>query len=467
MENRSVENYLSKSIIPNRNRRENFIIKQISSINISPKPWMIPAVFFLLILLGAFFLSLPLASESGKATHWIDTLFTSTSAVCVTGLIRFDTAEHWSFFGELIIALLIQAGGLGVTIYASALLLLMGNKLGLRGREFLGFELMDSGHRDARILIKRVMWFVIFLEGTTLILLLPWFLLQETSLVAVWKSLFYTISAANNAGFDLQGGKESMQDFINNPYPLIVMSISTFIGSMSFITIFNLSNPPKKWTLDTKFVCIGMGILFSIGVCVFFIGEGAPGHALNEINAGNRFINAIFLSVNRTAGMTTIDLTLINDATTAMLLLLMFIGGASTSVAGGIKIGSLMVSIIVIISAFQGKHRASAFGRDIPSAIVLRAVAVTMLGFFTFGLGCWALQLTENMSFLPLAFDVMSALANCGWSQGITSEISKVGALILTILMFVGRLGSLYIALSIPDTPQRRYQFPEETVRIG
>ena len=140
---------------------------------------MIPAVFFLLILLGAFFLSLPLASESGKATHWIDTLFTSTSAVCVTGLIRFDTAEHWSFFGELIIALLIQTGGLGVTIYASALLLLMGNKLGLRGREFLGFELMDSGHRDARILIKRVMWFVIFLEGTTLILLLPWFLFPQ------------------------------------------------------------------------------------------------------------------------------------------------------------------------------------------------------------------------------------------------------------------------------------------------
>ena len=467
MENRSVENYLSKSIIRNRGRRELFIIKQFNKFNIPPKPWMIPAVFFLLIILGALALSLPFASESGQSTGWVDSLFTSTSAVCVTGLIRFDTAEHWSFYGEAIIALLIQAGGMGVTIYASALLLLMGNKLGLRGREFLGFELMDSAHRDTRILIKRVMWFLILLEGTTLIFLLPWFLLQEMSLVAVWKSLFYTISAANNAGFDLQGGKESMQSFINNPYPLVVMSISTFIGSMSFITIFNLSNHPKKWTLDTKFVCIGMGILFVIGVCVFFIGEGASGNALNEINTSNRLINAFFLSANRTAGMTTIDLAFINDATTAMLLLLMFIGGASTSVAGGIKIGSLMVSIIVIISAFQGKHRASAFGRDIPSAIVLRAVAVTMLGFFTFGLGCWALQLTENIAFLPIAFDVMSALANCGWSQGITSEMSKMGALILTILMFVGRLGSLYIALSIPDTPQRRYQFPEETVRIG
>jgi len=467
MENRSVENNLSKSVDDNRNNREIFIISQVRSINISPKPWMIPAVFFLIILLGAFFLSLPLASESGKSTHWIDSLFTSTSAVCVTGLIRFDTAEHWNFFGELVIAVLIQAGGLGVTIYASALLLLMGNKLGLRGREFLGFELMDSGNRDARILIKRVMLFVIILESTTLIFLLPWFLLQELSLVSIWKSLFYTISAANNAGFDLQGGKESMQGFINNPYPLAIMSISTFIGSMSFITIFNLNRSPKKWTLDTKFVCIGMGVLFVTGVCVFFIGESASGQALNQVNIGTRLVNALFLSANRTAGMTTIDLALISDSTTAMLLLLMFIGGASTSVAGGIKIGSLMVSIIVIISAFQGKHRASAFGRDIPSAIVLRAVAVTMLGFFTFGLGCWALQLSENIPFLPIAFDVMSALANCGWSQGITSEISKTGTLILTALMFIGRLGSLYIALSIPDTPQRRYQFPEETVRIG
>ena len=453
--------------MPNRNRREILIIKQVRSINISPKPWMIPTVFFLLIILGALFLSIPLASESRQSTHWVDSLFTSTSAVCVTGLIRFDTAEHWSFFGELVIAILIQVGGLGVTIYASALLLLMGNKLGLRGREFLGFELMDNSQHDTKILIKRVMWFVIFLEGITLILLLPWFLIQEISLDSVWKSLFYTISTANNAGFDLQGGKESMKDFVNNPYPLIVMSISTFIGSMSFITIFNLKNPPKKWTLDTKFVCIGMGILFFIGVCVFFIGEGTSGHALSEVNSVNRLINAFFLSVNRTAGMTTIDLSLINDATTAILLLLMFIGGASTSVAGGIKIGSLMVSIIVIISAFQGKNKASAFGRDIPSAIVLRAVAVTMLGFFTFGLGCWALQLTENMLFLPTAFDVMSALANCGWSQGVTSELSTIGTVILTILMFVGRLGSLYIALSIPDTPQRRYQFPEETVRIG
>ena len=129
MENRSVENYLSKSIIRNRGRRELFIIKQFNKFNIPPKPWMIPAVFFLLIILGALALSLPFASESGQSTDWVDSLFTSTSAVCVTGLIRFDTAEHWSFYGEAIIALLIQAGGLGVTIYASALLLLMGNKL--------------------------------------------------------------------------------------------------------------------------------------------------------------------------------------------------------------------------------------------------------------------------------------------------------------------------------------------------
>jgi trk system potassium uptake protein TrkH len=129
--------------------------------------------------------------------------------------------------------------------------------------------------------------------------------------------------------------------------------------------------------------------------------------------------------------------------------------------------GAFMVSMVAVVSSMRGQHRASAFGRDIPQAIVLRAVAVTILGFFTLGAGLWLMELTDNIEFLPLMFEVMSALANVGWSQGVTDDVTDAGALILVMLMFLGRLGPLYVALSIPDKPQTRYRFPEAGVRIG
>ena len=450
-----------------RQRREVVTIRRRRHLRVRPRPWMIPALFASVIVAGAFALSLPIAAEDGRWTGLVDSLFTSASAVCVTGLARFDTAEHWSAFGEATIAVLIQAGGLGVTMYAGALLLLFGNRLGLRSREFFGMELMDVGERDILRLLRRVMIFTFAIELGTFLLLLPWFVLDDPGGLAVWKSAFHTVSAFNNAGFDLQGGGRGFTGEVDDPYPIAVMSVSAFLGSMSFITIFNMRARPRRWNLDTRLVVIGMFGLLVAGMALFLVGETSEGHAFDGQNPLQAVVNALFLSVNRTTGMSTIDLSVVQDSTTAALLLLMFIGGASTSTAGGIKMGAFMVSLVVLLSSMRGHHRASAFGRDIPQAIVLRAVAVTILGFFTLGAGIWLMELTDNVEFLPLTFEVMSALANVGWSQGITANISQGGALILTSLMFLGRLGPLYIALSIPDRPQTRYRFPAGAVRIG
>lgn len=434
---------------------------------IHPRPWMVPALFALVIAGGAFLLALPIASEDREWTNGVDALFTSASAVCVTGLARFDTAEHWSGFGEVMIALLIQAGGLGVTMYAGVLLLIFGNRLGMRGREFFGMELMDFGDRDIFRLLRRVMIFSFTIELTTFLLLLPWFLVQDMSGQAVWKSAFHAVSVFNNAGFDLQGGLRGFTGEVDNPYPIFVMSMSAFLGSMSFITVFDMRHRPRLWTLDTKLVAMGMFGLLGLGVVLLLLEESASGRVLDGQSPLHAFVNALFLSVNRTTGMSTLDLSLIDDSTTAALLLLMFIGGASTSTAGGIKMGAFMVTMVVVLSAVRGQHRASVFGRDIPQAILLRAVAVTILGFFTLGAGVWVLELTDDVEFLPLLFEVMSALANVGWSQGVTPGVSQAGALVLTLLMFLGRLGPLYVALSIPDKPQTRYRYPEAGVRIG
>ena len=450
-----------------RIRREVVSVRRRRRTQFQPRPWMIPATFAVVIALGAFALSLPIASETREWTNGVDALFTSTSAVCVTGLARFDTAEHWSFFGEATIMVLIQAGGLGVTMYAGALLLIFGNRFGLRGREFFGMELMDTAERDILRLLRRVMIFAFGIELVTFVLLLPWFWLDDAGVNAVWKSLFHSVSAFNNAGFDLQGGLRGFTGEVDDPYPITVMGVAAFLGSMSFITVFNMRQRPRLWTLDTKLVVIGMVSLLFVGMGLFLVVERGDGHILAGMNPIEQVVNSFFLSVNRTTGMSTVDLGLVQDSTTAALLLMMFIGGSSTSTAGGIKMGAFMVSMVVVLSALRGQHRASVFGRDIPQAIVLRAIAVTILGFFTLGLGIWLLELTDELEFLPLMFEVMSGLANVGWSQSITPQISQTGTLIMTVLMFAGRLGPLYIALSIPDKPRTRYRYPEAGVRIG
>ena len=435
--------------------------------NVTPRPWMVPAAFSLAIGWGGLLLSLPVASESGEWTNGWDALFTSASAICVTGLTRFDTAEHFSFFGELVIAALIQIGGLGVTMYAGMLILLIGGQFGLRGREFFGIELMGVSERDVRQLLRRVAAFALVVEAATFALLLPWSLMELDLGPAVWHTLFHSLSAFNNAGFDLMGGQRGFTEQVDAPYPIVVMGVSAFLGSLSFITVFDMRHRPKSWTLDTRLVAIGMFSLLVVGTLLFMLAEVQSGRILDGLNPIGLLANAFFLSVNRTTGMSTVDIGALQDANVLILMVLMFIGGSSTSVAGGIKIGTFMVSVVVVAAALRGRHRAQVFGREIPQATVLRSMTVILLGLLGLAVGMWLIELTDDFAFLPMLFEVMSALANVGWSMGITGDLSQGGAIVLIVLMFIGRLGSLVVALSIPDRPQERYRYSYGRVRIG
>jgi trk system potassium uptake protein TrkH len=433
-----------------------------------PRPWMIPATFAVVIAIGAVVLMLPVSSQSGEWTHPVDALFTSTSAVCVTGLVRFDTAEHWSAFGEAVIAVLLQAGGLGVTMYAGALLLIFGGRLGLRGREFFSMELSDVTEHDLVRLLRRVMLFTAAVELTAFLLLVPWFVVDGAGLGALWKALFTSLSAFNNAGFDLQGGGTSFIGQASSPYLLLVLGTCAFLGSLSFLTAFNMRMPLRRWTLDTRLTAIGMFGFLGAGIVLLLLAEAARDGVLSGLHPLHQAVNAFFLSVNaRTTGMSTVDLALLDDATAAALLLFMFVGGASTSTASGIKVGSFMVAMVALHSALRGRRTASAFGREIPEAIVLRAIAVTIVGFFTLGAGVWLVGVTDDLDFLTVLFEVTSAFGNVGWSQGATPQLSHAGALVIVGLMFFGRLAPMYIALSVPDRPITRYRYPRGSVRIG
>jgi trk system potassium uptake protein TrkH len=386
-------------------------------ISITPRPWMIAAAFAVVIGLGALLLALPASSESRAWTSGWDSLFTAVSAVCVTGLTRFDSATHWSGFGEAVIAGLIQLEGLGVTMYAGLLVLVIGGRFGLRGREFFGMELMDVTERDVRRLLRRLVIFVVVVESVTFLLLLPWFLDNTGGPRGAWQALFHTISAFNNAGFDLMGGGTGFQGQVSSPYPVVVMGISAFLGTLSFITVFQMRRRPRFWSLDTRFVVLGMFGFLALGMILLLAAEVQPGQPLSGLGPVDALANTFFLSVNRT-----VEMAAMREVTTVVLLVLMFIGGSSTSTSGRIKMGAFMVTMSLVVAALRGRHRPEAFGREIPMAIVIRAVSVIVLMFIALTVGVIALAITDPFPFLALDFEVMSALANVGWSHRLVTR---------------------------------------------
>jgi len=342
----------------------------------------------------------------------------------------------------------------------------------MRSRAFFGLELMTAGidGTGASVLLRRVMIYTAAVELVTFLLLLPWFLIEQPGDIssgrAVWLALYHAISAFNNAGFDLMGGSRSFIGQSHDAWLMVVMGISAFLGSLSFLTVFNLRQPRRRWTLDTKLVVTGMGLLLVIGMAFFLITDWS--RMFSDQSVISKLTNALFLSVNRTTGMTTVPLEQAGADTSLTMIILMFIGGASTSTASGIKIGSFMVVTLGVISALIGSARVVAFGREIPAPVVLRANALVLiaLGGYVFGL-LFFIAVDPSIEVLPAAFDVMSALANCGWSQGASQAATQAGANILIMMMFVGRLGPLVITSVIPDRPRERYRYPTEAVRIG
>ncbi len=441
-------------------------------IRIAPRSWMVVLVFAAVMLLGGVLLSLPISSANGQSVPFFDALFTSVSAVSVTGLTRFDTEQTFSNFGEVVTLLLFQVGGLGVTMYAGVLVVLAGQRLGIRGRQFFGMELVTAGVEaaGATVLLRRVMIYMAAVELTTFALLLPWFLIEQPGDIsgprAVYLSLYHAISAFNNAGFDLMGGSRSFVGQANDAWPLLVMGAAGFLGSLSFLTVFNLRRGRRRWTLDTRFVIVGMSALLVLGVAFLLIADSDRLFAGQSW--GSKIANSLFLSANRTTGMTSVPLDDAADDTSLFLIIMMFIGGASTSTASGIKIGSFMVVLFGVVSAMIGSARVVAFGREIPAAVVLRANMLVLIALAGYVVGLLVFLIVEpELSLMASAFDVMSALANCGWSHGVAQQASQAGANILIMMMFVGRLGPLVITSVIPDRPRERFRYPTEAIRIG
>ncbi len=427
--------------------------------------------FIGLILLGTFLLILPISNKTGQITFPIDALFTATSAVCVTGLVVVDTADYWSKFGQAVILILIQLGGFGFMTSATLFLQAFRRKIGLRERllikESMGLTRLGGVIR----IVRRMALYTIIVEVIGVLLLYIYFSGVYPAGKAIWTSIFHSISAFNNAGFDLFGNYSSLSDFYNAPLVILVIAALIILGGISFVLIDDVIQN-RRWirlSLDSKLILTTTVSLLALGMLIILFTEFYDPGTLGSMVLNDKLLNAFFLSVTaRTAGFSTFNLASLTDYALLFLIFLMFIGGASGSTAGGIKVNTLGLLVATIWSQLRGKEHAGIFGREFHVQQVYRALAIIMISIGLIGLVLFILTITEKYDFLSLFFETVSAFGTVGLTTGITPGLSLIGHIMIILTMFTGRLGPLALALALTQTQKpATYQYPEESIRIG
>jgi trk system potassium uptake protein TrkH len=460
-----------------RTRPEEFTIKAPKPLRHAPPPAVsLLLLFAILITVGTLLLMLPIASASGEATRFIDAFFTATSAACVTGLVVLDTANHWSPFGQVVILVLIQLGGFGIMAGSTLLLFLFLRRTTLRDRVLVQESLGGLHLGKVTTLVMRIAIFTAVCEVVGAVILSIAFMAGPEAgpkwhPMGIWWGVFHSISAFNNAGFDLTGGFQSLIPFRDDWVVLLTHGMLLVLGGLGFAIVGDAIGR-RRWSrmaLETKIVIASTVVLLIGGTVLIGLIEWTNPATLGALPAEQRVLNAFFESATlRTAGFTALDTGALVESTLFVVMALMFIGGASGSTAGGIKVNTLAVLVIAIISTVKGEPSATAFGRRIKHAIVYRALAVLILalGFvFLVGLG---LTLPTEATFVQTLFEAISAFGTVGASTGITPDLSDPARLITSFAMFVGRLGPLTLVLALAARAHAvSYRPAVESVRIG
>lgn len=420
-------------------------------------------------VVGGVVLSLPIASDTGSAHHLLDGLFTSISAICVTGLAVLDTPVAFTSFGEAVILLLIQLGGLGIMTFSTAALLILGRRLSMRYELTAASLLNTSSHSAIRSIIRNVFTVTIVCESSGALLLTFLFRAHGDAWgQAIWRATFTSISAFCNAGFALQS--DSLVPYNGDPVLLSTVACLIILGGLGPLVILNLIRLPlgERLAAQSKLILVTAGILLAIGFVGFSVFETR--NSLAGMGFGDRVANAFFQSATlRTAGFNSVDLTTVAPATYVLMLPLMFIGGSPASTAGGIKTTTIAVLILLIRAAFQGRDHISFYGYQIRSATVFRAATVTVLGLVAVAFFFVGILLTQDMSMEVGFFETVSALGTVGLSLGGTARLDEIGKIIIMTAMFAGRVGPLTLLLVLPSKSRGHAPMvlPETDLDVG
>ena len=436
--------------------------------------------FALAILGGAVLLCLPVSSESGEWTAPIDALFTSTSAVCVTGLIVKDTPVYWSMFGEIVILVLIQAGGLGIMTVYAFLASALGTRLSLGFERMLGDMVESHPQENIWDMVKFICLFTLVMEVMGAVALyFSWRGAFESAWHCFYHSVFHSISAFCNAGFSLNS--DSLVQFQSNVPVNVTICALIVLGGIGFLVardigqygwwwLFRRQGRRPQLSTHSRVALIVTGLLLVGGFAMVLLTESLG--SLSGAPLKNRILAGIFQSVTpRTAGFNTMPLGegTIASSTALLLMTLMFIGGSPGSTAGGIKTTTLGVMIASIIATLRGREKAEMFSHAVKNETVHRVASVILLSLGALVAGIFLLLITESgTGFLPISFEATSAFGTVGLSMGITDTLSSWGRLIITALMYIGRLGPVTIVLSAAAIESRvSYQYPSAHIVVG
>ena len=425
--------------------------------------------FAALILFGAFLLMLPISSNERVYTPFLNALFTSTSASCVTGLIVYDTATHWSLFGQAVILFLIQVGGLGVVVVMTSLILLSGKRIGYSQRNTLANSISISSQGG-------IMKMLIFLLKWTGIIELFFSSLLATQFIpefgwkrGLWYSIFHSVSAFCNAGFDLMGIKEpfsSLSDYSGNPVVNISIMALILLGGLGFMTWQDIAK--NKWNfhryrLQSKIILSATAFLVLLPALFYFFVEfrGMP--------MESRILASLFTAVTpRTAGFNTVDFSKFSDSGIFLQTLLMLVGAAPGSTGGGMKITTMTVLILTSVAIFRNNSRTEAFGRTIPGEVIRNATTIAFMYICLCVLSGMFISLYENIPLLTTSFETASAIATVGLTLGITPKLSPLSHALLIFLMYIGRVGGLCLIYAVfPNANPNKGRLVEENVIVG
>ena len=425
--------------------------------------------FAALVLLGALLLMLPISSAEGLVTPFDEAFFTATSAGCVTGLVVHDTATYWSYFGQAVILILIQIGGLGVVTMAAMFSLLSGKKISLMQRSTMQEAL--SAHQVGGI-VKLTRFILIAtgaIEVTGALLMMPSFI-SRFGPRGIWMAFFHSISAFCNAGFDLMGTPDSkyqsLTSFASDPYINIIIMLLIVIGGIGFLTWNDIRTYKfkfAKYSLQSKIVLVTSACLVVLPAIYFFFTE----YAAEPM--GRRILLSLFQTVTtRTAGFNTGDFGAMRGASLGLVMALMLVGGSTGSTAGGMKTTTLAVLIANVFSVFSRKEDTQLFGRRIDSGIVRNAATILMMYITLFFTGAVVISLADGIPFVKALFETASAVGTVGLTVGITPELGLISRAVLVVLMFLGRVGGLTIIFSAFSGPARNLSKPPlEKITVG
>ena len=450
-------------------------IKTLKKKNIYTPVQILAIGFALVILIGAVLLSLPIASQRGSITPFIDCIFTSTSAVCITGLVTLDTGTYWTYFGKTVIMLLIEIGGLGFMSMATLVFFIVGKRITLKERLIMQEAMNISSLQGLVKMMKYILIFTFSVELIGATFLSTQFIPEFGIAKGIYYSLFHSVSAFCNAGFDLMGNFNSVTAYADNPVVILTIAALIIIGGLGFCVWTEIYNCKRIRRLSLhSTIAIYMTLFLVVGGAILmFLFEMKNPSTMGGISVKGKFLSSIFASVTpRTAGFNSIPLDKMTTGGKFLTTILMFIGGSPGSTAGGIKTVTTVVLFMTAVSLVRGREDTEILKMRISKEIVYKAFAIALISFSLVIVVTLILAVTESpkIPFEYFLYEATSAFATVGLTLGLTTKLTFIGKIIIALTMYVGRVGPLTIILALAkneNSKKGNIKYPEGKILIG